>query len=105
MNTPLLLLLAQAPAPISPWRAWLPLVGMMAIFYFILILPRQREMKRHQAMVEGLQKGDNIVTAGGLIGEIVSIRDNQLTVRSGSATVVVERARVSRKVTPKAEGK
>ena len=99
MNT-LILVLAQTAPGISPWRAWLPLVGMMAVFYFILILPRQREMKRHQAMIGALQKGDTVVTAGGLIGEIQSIRDSQLTVRSGSATVVVERQRVARRITP-----
>jgi preprotein translocase subunit YajC len=102
--TSYLLVLAQAQPTASPWRSLLPMVIMLGAFYVILILPRQREMKRHQAMLGTLQKGDTIVTAGGVIGEIMTIKDDQLTIRSGGSSLVVERQRVSRKVTPK-EGK
>jgi preprotein translocase YajC subunit len=101
-----LLTLAQA-APAQPmpwWRAWLPLIGMMAVFYFILIRPRQQEMKRHAKMVSELQRGDTVITAGGIIGEIQSIKDNQITMRSATSTFIVERSRVSRKAA-KGEGK
>jgi preprotein translocase subunit YajC len=95
----LLLVLAQASAPASPWRAYLFFFGMMAIFYVMLIVPRQREMKRHRAMITGLQKGDTVVMSGGVIGEIQAIRDNQVTLRSGGSTLLVEKQMVSRKVT------
>lgn len=104
--TTLLLALAQAAPPqISPLRAYGPLVLMVIAFYVVLILPRQREMKRHQAMLAALAKGDTVVTAGGLIGEIQVLKDDQVTLRSGTATVVVERQRITRKVAPKSETK
>jgi preprotein translocase subunit YajC len=95
--------LAQA-APGSPWKVYAYFIGMMGVFYLVLFLPRQREVKRHRKMVEGLQKGDTVLMAGGIIGEIQVIRDNQLTLRSGGSTFLVDRSRVARKVS-KSEGK
>ncbi len=92
-----LLMLAQAAPNQSPLVTFLPIVAMLAIFYFILIVPQRRQMKQHQALLSSLQKGDQVVTAGGLIGEIMAIRDDQVTLRSGTSTVVVEKVRVLRK--------
>ena len=101
----LLTLLAQAQPNAAPaWKVYAFFFGMMAIFYLVLFVPRQREVKRHRTMVEGLQKGDTVVMAGGIIGEIQHIRDSQLTLRSGSSPVVVDRARVARKLS-RGEGK
>jgi preprotein translocase subunit YajC len=91
------LMLAQAAPNQSPFVTFLPIVAMLAIFYFILIVPQRRQMKAHQALLASLQKGDQVVTAGGLIGEITGIREDQVTLRSGTSTVVVEKARVLRK--------
>jgi len=92
-----LLMLAQAAPNQSPLITFLPIVAMLAIFYFILIVPQKRQMKQHQALLSSLQKGDQVVTAGGLIGEITGIRDDQVTLRSGTSTVVVEKVRILRK--------
>jgi preprotein translocase subunit YajC len=54
-------------------------------------------MKAHQALLASLQKGDQVVTAGGLIGEVMAIRDDQVTLRTGTSTVIVEKARILRK--------
>lgn len=107
MNTTALLLLAQAAAPQRPsaWVQFLPLIAMVAIFYFMLIVPRQREVKRHQQLLGTLQKGDAVVTSGGLVGEIQSVREDQVTLRSGTSVLVVEKSRVVRKLTPPAPGK
>jgi len=77
------------------------IAAFIAIFYFILIRPQRQQAKKHEALLEGLKKGDEIVTSGGIIGEIVHVKDNQLTIRSGEAKLIVERERVA-KVTPKA---
>lgn len=74
------------------------LVLIVAIFYFILILPQRREQKRHREMIEALKPGDGVVTAGGIIGEIVQLKDDRVTVKSGEARVVVERGRIAKKV-------
>jgi preprotein translocase subunit YajC len=78
------------------------LVLIVAIFYFILILPQRREQKRHREMLAALRPGDSIVTAGGLIGEIIQLRDDQITLKSGESRLVIERARVARLLDPPA---
>jgi preprotein translocase subunit YajC len=81
------------------------LVLLVAIFYFLLILPQRREQKRHREMLAALRAGDEVVTAGGLIGEIIQLKDDQLTLKTGDARVLVERARIARLVNPPAEAK
>ncbi len=95
----LLNVLAQAAQPAQQPRgslltALLPLLAIFAIFYFILIVPQRRMQKKHQELVTALQKGDRVVTAGGLIGEIVGVKDDEVTLRTGATTVVVQRQRV-----------
>ncbi len=62
----------------------LPLVLIMAVFYFLLIRPQQRKMKEHQEMLKKVTKGDTIVTSGGLIGKVIKVvDDNELQVEVG----------------------
>ena len=64
---------AQAPSLL----AQLPFfIAIFAIFYFLLIRPQQKKLKEHQAMVEALRKGDQVVTAGGLVGKVTKVRDD-----------------------------
>jgi len=72
-------------------------VLIIGIMYFLFILPQRREQKRHRELITSLKPGDEIVTAGGLIGEIIAVRDDAVTIKSGDARVVVERARVARR--------
>jgi len=99
------LILAQAAPSQSPIVSFLPIVAMLAIFYFILFVPQKRQMKQHQALLASLQKGDQVVTAGGLIGEVMAIKADQVTLRTGTSTVVVEKARIQRKATAAADAK
>lgn len=74
------------------------IILMIAIFYFILIRPQQKERKRHQQMLQTLSKGDRVVTNGGIIGVIVHATDTELTIRSGENTrLVVDRGHIARK--------
>jgi preprotein translocase subunit YajC len=60
---------------------FIPLILIFAIMYFLLIRPQQKKMKEHQKMVEGLRRGDVVVTQGGLIGKVVKVKeDNELDV-------------------------
>lgn len=68
----------------------------VAIFYFLLIVPQRREQKRHREMLAALKPGDQVVTMGGLVGEIVQLKEDQVTLKSGDARLVVERARIAR---------
>jgi preprotein translocase subunit YajC len=78
--------------------SFLPFVIIFFIFWVMIIVPQRRQAKAHAEMVSALQKGDQVVTAGGVIGTITSLRDDQVEIRSGSSTLVVERARVTRRV-------
>ncbi|MEA3553448.1 MAG: preprotein translocase subunit YajC [Campylobacterota bacterium] len=60
----------------------LPLIVLFAIFYFLIIRPQQKQQKEHAAMLEALEKGDKILTNGGLIVEIVKVEDLFLTVKN-----------------------
>jgi|SRR3954468_5654448 preprotein translocase subunit YajC len=91
MNTAMLLL-GQTGAS-SLGTLVFPL-AILAIFYFILIVPQRRQLKEHQNLVSALQKGDQVVTAGGLIGEITGIKDDAVQLRTGTSTVVVEKSRI-----------
>lgn len=72
------------------------LVLIVAIFYFLLILPQRREQKRHRELLAELKPGDEVVTMGGLVGEIIALKDQRVTLKTGEARVVVERARIAR---------
>ncbi|TCL09113.1 protein translocase subunit yajC [Shimia isoporae] len=60
---------------------FLPLILIFAIMYFLLIRPQQKKVKEHQAMVDALRRGDQVVTQGGLIGKVVKVKeDNEVEV-------------------------
>lgn len=57
----------------------IPLVFMFAIFYFLLIRPQQKKAKEHKALLESMKKGDNVITAGGVHGKIISVENEIVT--------------------------
>lgn len=63
-----------------------PLVIVMAIFYFILIRPQLKRQKQHQGMLSALQKGDKVITTGGIHGTIVGIKDDVVVVKVAENT-------------------
>jgi preprotein translocase subunit YajC len=80
--------------------------AIFAIFYFILIRPQSAQRKKHDELVRGLKKGDEIVTTGGLVGEVVFIKEmgdeksagleDRVTIKTGDTRVVIERGRIAR---------
>jgi preprotein translocase subunit YajC len=79
MTMPLSLILQTAAA--NPLTQLLPLVLIFGIFYFLVILPMQKQKKEQQALLNGLTNGTTVVTQGGVIGTIEKIQDNVLTLR------------------------
>lgn len=57
----------------------IPLVFMFAIFYFLLIRPQQKKAKEHKSLLDAMKKGDNVITAGGVHGKIISVDDDIVT--------------------------
>lgn len=72
------------------------------IFYFLLIRPQTKERQRHDAMLKGIKKGDEIITSGGIIGTVVHVEEDRLTVKTGDTTkLTVDRGRIAQVVPPK----
>lgn len=81
--------------------------AIFAIFYFVLIRPQQQQRKKHEALIKELKKGDEIITAGGVVGEVVHIApsnkdgsatasmDDRITIKSGDSRLIIVRARVA----------
>ena len=66
----------------------LPLLLMFGVLYFVMIRPQMRKQKEHKAMVDALAKGDEVVTAGGLLGKVSKIGDSHIGVEIASGVEV-----------------
>ena len=60
----------------SGFAQLIPLILIFVIFYFFLIRPQQKKVKEHKAMVEGLKRGDKVITSGGITGTVERLIDN-----------------------------
>ncbi len=67
---------AQAAGGGSAFASFIPLILIFAIMYFLLIRPQQKKVKEHQAMVEALRRGDQVVTQGGVVGKVTKVKDD-----------------------------
>lgn len=89
---------AQAPAAASQGggiESILLILAMFAVLYFLMIRPQMKRAKEHKTMVEGLQKGDEVVTAGGILGRITKVDDQYITVAIAAAIEIqVQRAAI-----------
>ncbi|AUX69481.1 preprotein translocase subunit YajC [Porphyrobacter sp. HT-58-2] len=80
------LLAAGAGAAASPpsWTGFLPIVGMIAIFWFLIIRPQMKRQKEHQQKIAAVKKGDQVVTAGGLVGKVVKVDETYVDLELGT---------------------
>jgi len=94
----LMILLAQSTAPVrNPVLDTLPMmVFMVVIFYFLLIRPQQKKAKEHTKMVDALKSGASVVTRGGVVGTVQSVKDTTVTVRSLESKFEVEKYAIER---------
>ncbi len=77
----------------------LPLIILFGVFYFLVILPQQRQAKKHKEMVESLKKGDKIVTTGGIIAEVVKNEPEFIKAKiADGVEVKIDKAAVARKL-------
>jgi len=81
----------------SPFFQFIPLVLILGVFWFLIIRPQQKKQKAHQRMVDSLNKGDKVVTNGGIFGTIVKVGDDRITLEVASKVHInLERQQVSR---------
>ena len=97
MTIPILALMAPADSPNAGLTMLLLQIGAIgAVFYFFILRPQGQARKKHEELLKNLKKGDEVTTVGGLIGKVKDLKDDRVTIESGSATVVVDRARIVR---------
>jgi preprotein translocase subunit YajC len=114
MNTPGLpfsLILAQAggggaggASSLMPLLVQFALI--VGIIYFLMVRPQQKQRRQHEESLRGLKRGDEVVTSGGIVGEVIHIRemskeggnklDDRVTIKSGESRLVVERGRIAK---------
>ncbi|MBC7189279.1 preprotein translocase subunit YajC [Candidatus Aerophobetes bacterium] len=68
--------------------AFVPLILIFVIFYFLLILPQRRKQKEHQEMIKNIKKGDKIITSGGIYGTVTKVKKNYLEVEIANQVVI-----------------
>jgi preprotein translocase subunit YajC len=71
---------AAAPTTADGFMSLAPLFLIVFVFYFLVIRPQSKKMKQHQQMLESLRRGDKVTTAGGIIGTVVRVHDDNQTV-------------------------
>jgi preprotein translocase subunit YajC len=112
MTAPLLLALFAPSGGAGGGSTMLPflfqIAAIFAIFYFLMIRPQQKQRRDHEERLRNLKKGDEIVTAGGIVGEVVHLRESskdgkvektmedRVTIKSGESRLIVERGRIAR---------
>lgn len=106
-----LLLQVKPIAVVSPITQLIITFGPAVLFFWFLIWrPQQKQRKRHDEALRALKRGDEIVTSGGIVGEVIHIKesakegganrmDDRVTIKSGESRLIVERGRIARIVT------
>jgi preprotein translocase subunit YajC len=83
------LFFAQTPAPAgNPLMSMLPMILIFGAMYFFMIAPQRKKQKEHQKMLESLNSGDEVVTAGGIYGEITNKKDDRYVIRIAEGTKI-----------------
>ena len=75
---------------------FLPLIGLVVLFYFLMIRPQQRRAKQHQEMLAAIKRGDSVVLSSGVIGKVVRVEDKEVGVEIATGvTVKVRKGMIS----------
>ncbi len=91
---------AQAAAPAGGsaggLMSFLPIILMFVVLYFLMIRPQMKRQKEQKAMIEAIAKGDEVITAGGMVGKVTKVADAYITLEVAEGTeVVMQKASVT----------
>ena len=99
LNALNVLLVGQAGTVPDPRGQMIQMVGMFAImgvmFYFMLIRPQSKKAKEHEELMKSLKPGDKILTVGGVIGIVVGVKENAITIRSADTKLEVTKSSIT----------
>ena len=100
----LLMLALQAPATRNPLLGpGITMVSFILIMYFLIIRPQRKMQAQHRALIAGVKKGDEILTEGGIIGTVVHIADDRVTIKSADARLIISKTKIARIMTGTAD--
>ena len=80
---------AAATGGLDSITSFLPIIMMFVVLYFLMIRPQMKRQKEQKSMMEALAKGDEVVTAGGMLGKITKVADSYVTIEIADTTEVV----------------
>jgi len=84
---------AQQPSMLA---SFIPLILIFLIFYFLLIRPQQKKQKEHKVLLDSIQRGDEILSSGGILGKVIKVDNDKLTVEiSKGVNVIIIRSTVA----------
>jgi preprotein translocase subunit YajC len=92
---------ATGASPDGGLVGFLPIILMFVLLYFLLIRPQMKRAKEHKAMIEMLEKGNEVVTAGGLVGRITKISDGYVSLEVADNTEIVVQKQAVQTLLPK----
>jgi len=83
----------QGGAP--AWTSFVPLLLLLVVFYFALIRPQQKKAKEHTEMLKAIRPGDKIVTTGGVVAVVVTVKEKTLNIRSGDSKFEITKSAIA----------
>lgn len=92
---------AASGSPTSDLMSFLPLVVIFVLFFFMIIRPQMKQAKEQRAMIAALQKGDEVVTSGGVVGKITKVSESFVTVEIAANTEVIVQKQAIQTALPK----
>ncbi|WP_036300406.1 preprotein translocase subunit YajC [Methylotenera sp. L2L1] len=90
-----------ATAPATDFTSFLPLVVIFLLFFFMIIRPQMKQAKEQRNMIAALQKGDEVVTSGGIVGKITKVTDTFVTVEIAPNTEITVQKHAIQSALPK----
>jgi len=86
---------SQSGASQNPIMGFLPLILLGVVFYVIIIRPQQQRAKQQAKMLSTMKSGDDVVTAAGIVGTVVTVKEKTVTIRSGDAKFEVTKGSIT----------
>ena len=77
------------------WTSFVPLLLLIVVFYFILIRPQQKRAKEQATMLKSVRPGDKIVTSGGILGVVVTVKEKSVSIRSADSKMEIAKSAIT----------
>ena len=80
--------------------SFVPMILLFVVFYFILIRPQQKRARQQAQLLKNLKSGDKVVTSSGIVGQVITVKDRTVSLRSADAKMEVTKASVTEILEP-----